>query len=54
MSDTGKQIAGSIHLGIDAEADNGDESGHYIRPGDLTDEQIDWLGAWLAGEGWHR
>ena len=42
------RLEASIRLGIEAEAD---WEGPSIKPGTLTDEQIHWLAAWLAGEG---
>lgn len=45
----GDLIAADILLGIWAEAGS---DGHSIKPGTLTDEQVQWLGDWLAGEGW--
>jgi hypothetical protein len=46
-----QQIAASIRLGIMAEQD---WDGPSIKPGALTEEQVDWLGSWLAGEGYTR
>ena len=43
------RMAASIRLGIDAE-DAWD--GPSIKPGTLTDEEIEWLASWLAGDGW--
>ena len=48
-SDTCNRMAASIRLGIAAE-DAWD--GPSIKPGTLTDEEIEWLASWLAGEGW--
>lgn len=45
------EISASIHLGIHAEED---WDGPSIKPGTLTDEQVAWLGGWLASEGWSR
>lgn len=38
-----------IRDGITVE--EGDTHGNSIKPGTLTEEQIDWLASWLAGEG---
>lgn len=43
------RMAASIRLGIDAEAT---WDGPSIKPGTLTDEEIEWLASWLAGDGW--
>lgn len=45
------QIESSIHVGIAAEED---WDGPSVKPDDLTDKQIAWLAAWLAGEGFSR
>ena len=53
----GVDIALSIDLGIDVESDahdDGDEGPQSVRPGDLTTDQLLWIGHWLAGEGWER
>ncbi len=42
------RLEASIRLGIAAEED---WPGPSVKPGDLTEEQIDWLASWLAGEG---
>lgn len=42
------KIKTSIIAGITAEED---WDGPSINPGTLTDEQVDWLAAWLAGDG---
>lgn len=42
------QIESSILLGIAVEQD---WDGPSIKPGELTDEQIQWLARWLAGDG---
>lgn len=47
-SDNYQAIYNSIHLGISAEED---WDGPSVKPGDLTDAQIEWLASWLAGEG---
>ncbi|MET4703071.1 hypothetical protein [Frigoribacterium sp. UYMn621] len=45
--DDAAQIAASIDIGIWAEQD---WDGPSIKPGKLTDDEVQWLGAWLAGE----
>jgi hypothetical protein len=47
--DNAVAIAMSIRVGIIAEQD---WEGPSIKEGDLTEEQIDWLASWLAGESW--
>lgn len=42
------RLTSHIHLGIAAEED---WDGPSIKPGTLTNEQIAWLGSWLAGCG---
>lgn len=42
------RLEASIRMGIAAEED---WPGPSVKPGDLTEEQIDWLASWLAGEG---
>lgn len=42
------RLAASIRLGIAAE-DGWD--GPSIKPGQLSDDEIDWLASWLAGDG---
>lgn len=42
------KIIASLHMGIDAE-ENWD--GPSVKPGDLTDAQIEWVAAWLVGDG---
>lgn len=48
MRSDAARIANSIRLGIQVEED---WDGPSIKPGTLTEEQIDWLGSWLAGDG---
>ena len=48
-NDTRDRMAASIRLGIAAE-DAWD--GPSIKPGTLTEDEIEWLASWLAGEGW--
>lgn len=42
------RILASLYMGIAAEED---WDGPSVKPGDLTEEQIDWLASWLAGDG---
>jgi hypothetical protein len=42
------KILASIHLGVMAEQD---WDGPSIKPGELSDDKIEWLAAWLAGDG---
>lgn len=42
------KILASIRLGIAAEED---WDGPSIKPGELPDDKIEWLAAWLAGDG---
>ena len=45
-------ISKALHMGITAEADDFESAS--VPPGVLTNKQIDWIGAWLAGEGFKR
>ena len=45
------RIADSIRLGIDAEKDH-EEMKDSIP--ELTEQQIEWLGSWLEGEGYKK
>ena len=45
------RLEASIRLGISAEEG---WDGPSVKPGDLTDAQVGWLDAWMAGEGWVR
>lgn len=43
------KLVSSIHMGIDVEQH--DPNIASIPPGKLSNEEIDWLAAWLLGEG---
>ena len=49
FDDTRDRMAASIRLGIAAEDV---WYGPSIKAGTLTDEEIEWLASWLAGDGW--
>ena len=49
MTDVGAEIAASIRLGYEAERD--DPNFDFTPP---PDDEIRWIGAWLASEGWVR
>lgn len=42
------KIHASLQMGIAAEED---WAGPSVKPGDLTDQQVEWLASWLAGDG---
>lgn len=51
FTNTVAELRADIVLGIMAE-DAWD--GPSVKPGDLTDDQIEWLASWMAGCGWKK